>query len=781
MRSVISFLKKHPVLLLVLVVFVTAITAYHKYIFEGWAFLFDDIGSDTKQLYFMHYNSIVNHLRNGDFSFWDATNGFGTSMFQYTLFNPLLWIIYLVGLISGNAAMAGAIVWVVILAMILSGIAAWHFLSCFELSVKAKFVAAYIYSFNGFLTLWGQHFAFLAIMVYMPFVLMLIERAMKKRRFSPALAFCVGLTALCTYYFTYMLVMVVALYAILRLWTLRVGNVKTYFCVLFKQAGAVILGVGIGMLNILPNIGIVFGVSSRTESSTGIIERIMQNMTPWPKAYYETLADKFLSSGLQGNSSVQPYTGFANYYESPNVFFTSLFLIMLVQFIIFIIIRKWDIRKKTASVIGIAIGAFSILIPAGSLPFNFFAYAFSRHTFLLMPFFALLTAFMLDKLIKERFLNIPAVIVTVLGCIFVCYKAYTKALVLTVALTSLGTCILTIALGVFLVIYRKTSGKWAVLSYSLIALTVIGQVWVNLYSTVYSRETVRMDDESYTELYGDDYNELSKWLAENDNDEYRVERDFYSFSYCMDNLALGFDGVSTYNSTMDSDLIDFIEKIAPDMIYEDQNHILFTNIALNRQFHELFGIKYIISKSDEPPYENYELVRTFGELYLYKNTQWRGFATFYTNAVSESEYERLTSSDEKIDIPALLSQVLILDDDNLDAMIDAEESSNAVIDMKNVGSDGFYKAKVMADEDGYLLMPIPYGDGWSVTIDGDATTDIAADYGFSAVKLTAGEHIVEYRYTQPYLYEGFAATCVSLGAWAVIICLQKRRNKQANS
>ena len=101
--------------------------------------------------------------------------------------------------------------------------------------------------------------------------------------------------------------------------------------------------------------------------------------------------------------------------------------------------------------------------------------------------------------------------------------------------------------------------------------------------------------------------------------------------------------------------------------------------------------------------------------------------------------------------------------------------------MKNVGSDGFYKAKVMSDEDGYLLMPIPYGDGWSVTIDGDATTDIAADYGFSAVKLTAGEHIVEYRYTQPYLYEGFAATCVSLGAWAVIICLQKRRNKQANS
>ena len=230
MHSVISFFKKHPVLLLVLVVFVTAITAYHKYIFEGWAFLFDDTGSDTKQLYFMQYNSIVNHLRSGDFTFWDSTNGFGTSMFQYTLFNPLLWIIYLIGLIFGNAAMAGSLVWIVILAMILSGIAAWHFLSCFGFDVKAKFIAAYIYSFNGFLTVWGQHFAFLTIMIYLPFVLMLLELAMQKRKFSPALALCIGLTALCTYYLTYMLIIVVAVYAVLRLWTMRTGNAKTYFC-----------------------------------------------------------------------------------------------------------------------------------------------------------------------------------------------------------------------------------------------------------------------------------------------------------------------------------------------------------------------------------------------------------------------------------------------------------------------------------------------------------------------------------------------------------------------
>ena len=898
MHSVISFFKKHPVLLLVLVVFVTAITAYHKYIFEGWAFLFDDTGSDTKQLYFMQYNSIVNHLRSGDFTFWDSTNGFGTSMFQYTLFNPLLWIIYLIGLIFGNAAMAGSLVWIVILAMILSGIAAWHFLSCFGFDVKAKFIAAYIYSFNGFLTVWGQHFAFLTIMIYLPFVLMLLELAMQKRKFSPALALCIGLTALCTYYLTYMLIIVVAVYAVLRLWTMRTGNAKTYFCVLFKQAGAVILGVGIGMINILTNIGIVFGVSSRTESTAGIFERIIQNISPWHKAYYETLADRFLSSSLQGNSSAQVYTGYLNYYEAPCVFFTSLLIILLVQFVIFLMLRKWDVRKKVASLIGIAMGMFALLVPAGSLPFNFFAYAFSRHTFLLMPFFALLTAFMMDRIIKERFLNIPGLIIVVLGCAFVCYRAYTRAFVLTVALNAVGICVLTIALGVFLVLYCKTSGRPAAVCYVLIFLTIVGQVWIDLYSTVYGREVVRTDDEAYSELYCDEYDEISKWLEENDDGEYRVESEFHSFSCCMDNLALGFNGVSTYNSTMDSDLLDFVEKLVPDMRYADKNHISFTQISSYRQLHDLFGIKYIISKNNEPPYEDYELVKKFGDFYLYKNMNWNGLASFYTDTASQSEYENLVGTGEKIDIAALLSQVLILDDDNaeedsgidlerykktrtdkyiinddavsanvtvndglyewngtdkiflpLNNMVDdtdgtvsvsfktnsivyvstaeqgdehfamktgdtqyteinlnllpgtegiylrtinteyngsvydfefytsedTKHSQNAVINMKDTGNDGSYCANVKSDEDGYLLMPIPYGDGWRVTIDGTETKDIVADYGFSAVRLTAGEHTVEYRYTQPYLYEGLAATCVSLGIWAVIVCAQRRR------
>ena len=904
MRNITAFFKKHPVLLLVLVVFVTAILAYHKYIFEGYLFLFDDMGSDTKQLYIMQYNSVVDHLRSGDLSLWDSTNGFGTSLYQYTLFNPLLWVVYIAGLIFGNAAMAKTLVWIMVLAMILSGVAMWYFLSCFSFSGKAKFTAAYIYSFNGFLTLWGQHFAFLAIMIYMPVLLMLIEKAVRRRRFSPAAALCTGLMILCTYYLSYMFIIVLALYVVLRIWTLRPGGIKTYFSILGKQAGAVLLGAGIGMINLLPSAGIVFGVSSRTADSTSIIERIAAAMQPWPKEYYRTLADRFLSSGLQGNTSAQGYTGYSNYYEAPSVFFTSLFIILLVQFLIYLAVRKWDRRLKAVSIAAVAAGLFVLLIPAGSLPFNFFAYAFSRYTFLLMPFFALLTAFMLEKLIKEKFLSVIGLIAAAAGCIYVYKAAYDLALADNVAILAAGLCTATVVLAVLLVLYAKRSGKYSSALYVLIFLAVAGQIEMDLYSTVAGRQIVHSDGEYFDELYGEDYRALSEWLDENDGSEYRLERDFISASYCMDNLALGYSGVSTYNSTMNSNILEFVNELLPEMKYVDVYHLSFRQAAQKTQLHDLFGIKYIVSKSDTPPYEGYELVKRFGELSLYENTGWTGFASFYTDTTTKSEYNELKSSGNPIDTAALLSQVLILDDEySADADVsaadlsvyskartdeysidkngiseeislnedgsctwgttdtvyipfnkavssegktvsvsfeikfvpgnnvyistekggneyiaaipdsdqavvnltlpegaeglylriqhentsvtvggfefylseDAKHTQNASVEMADTGSDGYYRAEVRNDEDGYLLMPIPYENGWSVEVDGVKTDALKADYGFSAVRLSAGEHTVEYTYEQPYFKEGLCATAVSLAVYAVIAVIQRRR------
>lgn len=100
MKSVMTFIRKHPKTALAVLIIITALIVYHRYFFGGYVFLFEDIGSDTRQQYVAWYNSIAFHLNQGDLSFWDASYGFGTPLFSLNLFHPTLGILYLVGACS---------------------------------------------------------------------------------------------------------------------------------------------------------------------------------------------------------------------------------------------------------------------------------------------------------------------------------------------------------------------------------------------------------------------------------------------------------------------------------------------------------------------------------------------------------------------------------------------------------------------------------------------------------------------------------------------------------
>ena len=52
------------------------------------------------QQYVMHYQTIINHVRDGNLSFWDFNNGFGTNLFQLNLFDPTLDLLYLTGILT---------------------------------------------------------------------------------------------------------------------------------------------------------------------------------------------------------------------------------------------------------------------------------------------------------------------------------------------------------------------------------------------------------------------------------------------------------------------------------------------------------------------------------------------------------------------------------------------------------------------------------------------------------------------------------------------------------
>ena len=102
MKKYISTEKQAP-LLVVLLLLVSAVFIYRRFIFgdELWVFVGLDIGSDTVQQYLQHYHTIVNHIREGTFTFWDFNNGFGTNMFNLNMTAPALVVVYALGVLFG--------------------------------------------------------------------------------------------------------------------------------------------------------------------------------------------------------------------------------------------------------------------------------------------------------------------------------------------------------------------------------------------------------------------------------------------------------------------------------------------------------------------------------------------------------------------------------------------------------------------------------------------------------------------------------------------------------
>lgn len=80
-----------------------------------------------------------------------------------------------------------------------------------------------------------------------------------------------------------------------------------------------------------------------------------------------------------------------------------------------------------------------------------------------------------------------------------------------------------------------------------------------------------------------------------------------------------------------------------------------------------------------------------------------------------------------------------------------------------------------ADEEGYLFLRIPYGSGWSATVDGEPVQVLRANVGFMAVRLGAGDHEVHLVYETPLLREGAACSVVGVAAAAALHARWRRR------
>lgn len=806
--------------LLAALLIISSCFMFRDYLFGNQLMVFNDIGSDTWQQYIMNYTSIVNHLRDGSFSLWDFNNGMGINLFNFNLFDPFLMLLYAIGVVLGPAHMLLYINVIQVLKILAAGLVFYWYLSQFTFSAQAKVIASYTYGLNGFLFVWGQHYQFGTVVIYLPLLLLFCEKFVQKKRgrvFFPVIVFLCGIYSV---YFTYMCLAATGVYLIFRIWMAEDLNLKEQIKKFLAGCGQMLLGLGMSLAVFLPMAEVLLNVSSRLDSDgTGIIALIQRCFTPYSQKFYISLLKRLFSSNLQNGYGLTkgPQKYALNYYEDPVLFCSVLSVFLSVQFLL--LLYRTEMEKKTKRILYVAaaIILIGVFLPVGGIVFNYFTLPTQRYTFVLMPVFMLVLAWMWDYMRGGGRLNLIGLVIVacLMGWAYLegwkqaGYDIYKKnifclaisgsiMLICLIALNvlrkqqirSLAMGVLSIALVFNVVSEEGTNYKNRVtMKKTDTPIEVMAQETERYQemrkskdkSVKYSAENEKPQD-FFREMYRVDLKECLDYLNDLDPDFFRVEKDYISGTVAMDSSAQGYRGISTYNSVMNGNVKDFVETCYPELFFADKNHYTFWNNVEDNWLAAFLGIKYILSGKDTLDESKYKLLDKVGSLYIHQNVLDTSIAHFYSTAISEESLRNLCSEETR---EKLLGETIALEDgknissiEELDAIkTDSvkklENSSYVVLDAPVKDSD--ITGKIHADTDGYAVFMIPYEKGWNLTIDGKETELLKGDIGFLACKVAKGDHELTLRFQAPGLKAGLAGSGL---CWLIFVILVVEINRK---
>jgi hypothetical protein len=184
------------------------------------------------------------------------------------------------------------------------------------------------------------------------------------------------------------------------------------------------------------------------------------------------------------------------------------------------------------------------------------------------------------------------------------------------------------------------------------------------------------------------------------------------------------------------------------------------------------GEKYALLE-DAQPFQSapqYEVMRSYGNRQLVRNTLSLPLGLGFTRYLSESEFLRLPPDGKE----QVLLAVAVLDPASLGAVeglkqVSASElereftasSIPAVVQQRRAGAlylSSFSQNRLVGDirlaEDGILILQTPFNSGWRAFENGRPAPVVRADIGLLGVPMKAGEHRIELRYRNPWLLTG---------------------------
>ena len=476
--------------------------------------------------------------------------------------------------------------------------------------------AALIYAFCGyFLRQIGRHPYFLNGALYLPLLLMGVERILENRRWL-MFTLVTALMLVVNFYFAYMNTVAAILYIIVRLIArLKQRGVKESAKDGFLLLGAYLLGAALSALVFLP-VTKLFFASSRQGIDAGYHGRLLF----YEKSYY-----------LKSFKQLFAPWGTAGHYSRLNYQPLALFGVAALFF-------ARGARARQAR-IALAIGAVVLCVPALGKLMNGWAYVSNRWCYIFSMFVALACALGLPELEREgKSCRIPvALIGLAMAAVLagMCIMAHLIKMLLIPAIIA--------SISVLLLVYHFGWIKWlnrrwlrGLLLVGLAACCMLNVVGgYSKFGSGYIRQQARKG------IYARVSNQTAAHLIEDDG-VWRAGQAGYTDSH---SLLLGYRGTSFYWSLVDKELSEYYQHLGLPAQHFSYN---IETMGASAEMNEVAAVKYYVRLEGQDytiPY-GYELRQTMdmsggAAAEIYENTLALPLGYAFDSAMNKAEYEAL--------------------------------------------------------------------------------------------------------------------------------------------
>ncbi len=737
-------------------------------------FAYRDMGADTVDQYVPYYLDLVRKVGSGSLGTWNMSYGLGASFMSYQSWtlDPFCLVIVPLTLLLGQERLSLVLVIAQGLKMLLCGLLFDHVLTFYCKRPLSRIVGSVLYSFCGFLLLWGQHYWIGASIVMATLMMLMLELLMQRwtmPRFWGLLAASAASIIMSTYS-GYAAMLFSLSYALLRIpIATDAHGARAYLRQLFRLAVPVACGVLVSCVTLVPYAIAMVQESSRVVSSgqaplSSRMGGYARGFVPlrWiPYLLSRLLGNGLVSAGVELPGGLVPASReFAqtNVYEMVQMGFSVGAVVLLCQFAWWEVTHA-DAREKMLTAVA---GALCVLycvnyfLPALSNVFSAVRY---RSCFALAAPACIAMSLAFEHCLLEDRPSLPALVVS--SVLTVAILAWS---LLHTQNGRLACLYFSLAFVVFLVLcVARSRGAREALVVTLAAAVVLSTSVVDGFFVTNNRTWCTKDDfPNATSSYERDLRAALRYIRSQDSDEPATYRTSLAMDDLNASLAQGFMGVDSYNSTINSNLEEFYQRVWPRAIRGISAYQATRDDMLHPALQRILGVRYVACRYDLD-LEGYDLIKTFGSVRVYKAEGTTSLATVYGGSVTEASAKDKT--------PAQLERLFgkgtaIVSKDAPGAYqnLEAGSSDTAAVPATKaqVDSQTSVSCDVTVTKKSICMVAIPYARGWTAKVDGKAVPTFRTNYGFIGVALKPGSHHVSLVYRPTGANVGVAMSAAGL-------------------